>query len=170
MEDVSLGDFAGKNVVLLFVPLAFTGVCTQELCEISAGINAYQELDAQVLGISVDSPFSLNAWAEKEGIEIPLLSDFNKEVSAGYGAQHEDLLGFKGIAKRSAFVVDGQGIVRYAWVSDNPKGPAGFCGHQGLFAIAQLKTLRFRSRVGQGTDGFAPLFIVPAKEGTQWKM
>ena len=121
MEDVSLGDFAGKSVVLLFVPLAFTGVCTQELCEISAGINAYQDLDAQVLGISVDSPFSLNAWAEKEGIAIPLLSDFNKEVSAAYGAQHEDLLGFKGIAKRSAFVVDGEGIVRYAWVSDDPE-------------------------------------------------
>ena len=129
MEDVSLGDFAGKNVVLLFVPLAFTGVCTQELCEISAGINAYQELDAQVLGISVDSPFSLNAWAEKEGIEIPLLSDFNKEVSAGYGAQHEDLLGFKGIAKRSAF--------RRRWARHRPlrlgirqpQSPAGFCGH-----------------------------------------
>ena len=121
MEDVSLGEFAGKNVVLLFVPLAFTGVCTQELCEISAGINAYNDLGAQVLGISVDSPFSLSAWAEKEGIEIPLLSDFNKEVSAAYGAQHEDLLGFKGVAKRSAFVVDGQGTVRYAWVSDNPK-------------------------------------------------
>ena len=121
MEEVSLGDFAGKSVVLLFVPLAFTSVCTQELCEISAGINAYEELDAQALGISVDSPFSLNAWAEKEGIAIPLLSDFNKEMSAAYGAQHEDLLGFKGIAKRSAFVVDGEGIVRYAWVSDDPK-------------------------------------------------
>lgn len=121
MEDVSLGDFAGKNVVLLFVPLAFTGVCTQELCDISAGINAYDDLGAQVLGVSVDSPFSLKAWADKEGITIPLLSDFNKEVSAAYGAQFEDLLGFKGIAKRSAFVIDGEGIVRYASVSDDPK-------------------------------------------------
>lgn len=121
MEEVNLGDFAGKNVVLLFVPLAFTGVCTQELCDISAGINAYEALDAQVLGISVDSPFSLGAWAEKEGIALALLSDFNKEVSAAYGAQHEDLLGFKGVAKRSAFVVDGQGTIRYAWISDNPK-------------------------------------------------
>ena len=121
MEEVSLGDFAGQNVVLLFVPLAFTGVCTQELCEISAGINAYEDLGSEVLGISVDSPFSLKAWAAKEGIAISLLSDFNKEVSAAYGAQHEDLLGFKGVAKRSAFVVDGRGIVRYAWVSDNPK-------------------------------------------------
>ena len=121
MEDVSLGDFSGKNVLVLFVPLAFTGVCTQELCDISAGINAYEDLGAQVLGISVDSPFSLKAWAEKEGITIPLLSDFNKEVSAAYGAQFADLRGFKGVAKRSAFVIDGEGVVRYASVSDDPK-------------------------------------------------
>ena len=121
LAEVSLADFSGRKVVLLFVPLAFTGVCTQEFCDISAGINAYDDLGAQVLGISVDSPFSLKAWAEKEGITIPLLSDFNKEVSAAYGAQFEDLLGFKGVAKRSAFVVDGAGVVRYASVSDDPK-------------------------------------------------
>ena len=121
LEEVSLADFSGRKVVLLFVPLAFTGVCTQEFCDISAGINAYDDLGAQVLGISVDSPFSLKAWAEKEGITIPLLSDFNKEVSAAYGAQFEDLLGFKGVAKRAAFVVDGAGVVRYASVSDDPK-------------------------------------------------
>jgi len=121
LEEVSLADFSGRKVVLLFVPLAFSGPCTQELCDISAGINAYDDLGAQVLGISVDSPFSLKAWVEKEGITIPLLSDFNKEVSAAYGAQFEDLLGFKGVAKRSAFVVDGAGVVRYASVSDDPK-------------------------------------------------
>ena len=121
LEEVSLADFSGRKVVLLFVPLAFSGPCTQELCDISAGINAYDDLGAQVLGISVDSPFSLKAWAEKEGITITLLSDFNKEVSAAYGAQFEDLLGFKGVAKRSAFVVDGAGVVRYASVSDDPK-------------------------------------------------
>jgi peroxiredoxin len=121
LEEVSLADFSGRKVVLLFLPLALSGPCTQELCDISAGINAYDDLGAQVLGISVDSPFSLKAWAEKEGITIPLLSDFNKEVSAAYGAQFEDLLGFKGVAKRSAFVVDGAGVVRYASVSDDPK-------------------------------------------------
>ena len=121
MEDVSLTDFFGKKVVLLFVPLAFSGPCTQELCDISAGIIAYDDLGAQVLGISVDSPFSLKAWAEKEGITIPLLSDFNKEVSAAYGAQFDDLLGFKGVAKRSAFVLDSEGVIRYASVSDDPK-------------------------------------------------
>lgn len=73
---------AGKNVVLLFVPLAFTGVCTAEFCDVSAGINTYQDLGAEVIGVSVDSPFSLKAWAEKEGITIALLSDFNKEISA----------------------------------------------------------------------------------------
>ena len=120
MEDVSLGDFSGKNVVLLFVPLAFSGICTQEFCDVSAGINAYDDLGAQVLGISVDTPFCLKAWAEKAGISIPLLSDFNKEVSAAYGAQFADFLGFKGVAKRSAFVVDGEGTIRYASVSDDP--------------------------------------------------
>ncbi len=121
MEDVSLSSFQGRNVVLLFVPLAFTGVCTEELCEVSQGLNTYGELGAEVLGISVDSPFSLQAWAAKEGISLTLLSDFNKEVSAAYGAQYEDLIGFKGVAKRSAFVVDRQGVVRYASISDDPK-------------------------------------------------
>ena len=121
MEDVRLEDFSGQTALLLFVPLAFTGVCTEEVCQMSAEVNAYAELGACVMAISVDSPFSLKAWADKEGIAIPLLSDFNKEVSAAYGAQFEDLLGFKGVAKRSAFVVDGGGIVRYAWVSDDPK-------------------------------------------------
>lgn len=121
MEDVRLEDFSGQTVLLLFVPLAFTGVCTEEVCQMSAEVNDYAGLGARVMAISVDSPFSLKAWADKEGIAIPLLSDFNKEVSAAYGAQFEDLLGFKGVAKRSAFVVDGRGIVRYAWVSDDPK-------------------------------------------------
>jgi len=119
MEVVSLGDFSGKNVVLLFVPFAFSGPCTQELCDISAGLNTYEDLGARVLGISVDPPFSLKAWAEKEGISIPLLSDFNKEVSAAYGAQYSDFLGFKGVAKRSAFVLDGEGKIRYASVSED---------------------------------------------------
>lgn len=121
LEEVSLDSQLDQNVVLLFVPLAFTGVCTAELCDISQGINAYQELGARVLGISVDSPFALKNWAEKEDINIPLLSDFNREVSAAYGAQYEELLGLKGVAKRSAFVIDKEGVVRYASVSDDAK-------------------------------------------------
>jgi peroxiredoxin len=121
MEEVSLSSLKGKNVVLLFVPFAFTGVCTQELCDITGGLSAYKELDAEVLGISVDSPFSQKAWAEKEGIGIPLLSDLNREVSAAYGAQYDDFIGFQGVAKRSAFVIDKEGVVRYASISDDPK-------------------------------------------------
>ncbi len=121
LEEVSLDSQLGQNVVLLFVPLAFTGICTAELCDISQGINAYEELGARVLGISVDSPFALKNWAEKEDINIPLLSDFNREVSAAYGAQYEELLGLKGVAKRSAFVIDREGVVRYASVSDDAK-------------------------------------------------
>ncbi|MDA0337047.1 MAG: peroxiredoxin [bacterium] len=122
MKEITLSSFQGKrNVVLLFVPFAFTGVCTQELCDITKGMSAYADLDAEVLGISVDSPFSQKAWAEKEGIGIPLLSDLNKEVSAAYGAQYGELLGFTGVAKRSAFVIDKQGAIRYASVSEDAK-------------------------------------------------
>ena len=121
MKDISLSDYRDeKNVVILFFPLAYTGVCTDEMCSVSGGLADYDALDAQVLGISVDSPFAQEAWAEKEGITIPLLSDFNKEVSAAYGSQFEDLIGFKGVAKRSAFVVDKSGVVRFASVSDDP--------------------------------------------------
>jgi peroxiredoxin len=109
-----------KNVVILFFPLAYTGVCTDEMCSVSGGLADYDALDAQVLGISVDSPFAQEAWAKENDITIPLLSDFNKEVSAAYGSQFEDLIGFKGVAKRSAFVVDKSGVVRFASVSDDP--------------------------------------------------
>ena len=121
MNDISLSDYRdSKNVVILFFPLAYTGVCTDEMCSVSGGLADYDALDAQVLGISVDSPFAQEAWAKENDITIPLLSDFNKEVSAAYGSQFEDLIGFKGVAKRSAFVVDKSGVVRFASVSDDP--------------------------------------------------
>jgi peroxiredoxin len=121
MNDISLSDYRDeKNVVILFFPLAYTGVCTDEMCSVSGGLADYDALDAQVLGISVDSPFAQEAWAKENDITIPLLSDFNKEVSAAYGSQFEDLIGFKGVAKRSAFVVDKSGVVRFASVSDDP--------------------------------------------------
>ena len=121
MNDISLSDYRDeKNVVILFFPLAYTGVCTDEMCSVSAGLADYDALNAQVLGISVDSPFAQEAWAKENDITIPLLSDFNKEVSAAYGSQFEDLIGFKGVAKRSAFVVDKSGVVRFASVSDDP--------------------------------------------------
>lgn len=120
MKDFKLSDLQGKqNVVLLFVPLAFTGVCTKEFCAVRDSVNTLQNDTTQVVGISVDSPFSLDAWATKEGYNFPLLSDFNKEVSGSYGSLYESLLGFKGVSKRSAFVVDKKGVVQYAWVSED---------------------------------------------------
>lgn len=122
LEDVSLADNIGKKkTVLLFFPLAFTSVCQEELCSVSAGMEQYDSLDADVWGISVDSPFAQEAFARTAGISIPLLSDFNKETAAAYDVLYADLLGFKGVAKRSAFVVDAAGNISYSWSSDDPK-------------------------------------------------
>ena len=116
-EPVRLSSFRGeKNVVLLFFPLAWTSVCTKEMCSIRDGYAEYTKLNAQVLGISVDSAFALKAWAKEEGFTFPLLSDFNKDVSASYGALYDDLMGLKGVSKRAAFVIDRAGVVRHAEV------------------------------------------------------
>ena len=114
------------NIVLLFVPMAFTAVCTKEFCDISSGMQDYAALDAKVFGISGDNPFAQAAWAEKEGIRIPLLSDYEHNVAKAYGVAYEQFLPeanliMGGVAKRSAFVIDKQGIVRYAEVQDHPK-------------------------------------------------
>lgn len=122
ITEISLADYAGKkNVVILFFPLAFTSVCQDELCSVSGGIEDYASLDAEVLGISVDSPFAQEAFAKSAGISIPLLSDFNKDVAAAYDVLYAELLGFKGVAKRSAFVINKDGVVTYAWSSEDPK-------------------------------------------------
>ncbi|MCD8483397.1 MAG: redoxin domain-containing protein [Verrucomicrobia bacterium] len=122
ITEISLSDYRGKsNVVLLFFPLAFTSVCQDELCSVSGGIAEYAALDAEVLGISVDSPFAQEAFAKSAGITIPLLSDFNKDVASAYDVLYAELLGFKGVAKRSAFVVDKTGTIAYAWSSEDPK-------------------------------------------------
>ncbi len=120
-KDVALADYVGKqNVLLLFFPLAFTGVCTQEMCELSAGFAAYTALKAQVFAISVDSPFAQAAWAEKEGISVTLLSDLNKSVAAAYGTLLADLMGLGSVSGRAAFVIDKQGVVRYAEQTPTP--------------------------------------------------
>ena len=122
-----LSEHIGKsNIVLLFVPMAFTGVCTTEFCDISAGIKEYEDLDAKVIGISGDNPFAQAAWADKEGITIPLLSDYEHAVAKAYGVAYEQFLPevnliMGGVAKRSAFVIDKSGVVRYAEVKDHPK-------------------------------------------------
>ena len=119
-SNVSLGDYEGRNVVLLFFPLAFTSVCTTELCTMRDDMAQYQDLNAEVLAVSVDSPFTLEEFKRQQNLPFPLLSDFNKEVSRAYDALYEDfVLNMKGVSKRAAFVIDGKGKIRYAEVLDN---------------------------------------------------
>lgn len=118
-DRVTLSELRGQPVVLLFVPLAFSSTCTAELCHIAENWSEWGELGAKVFGISADSPFVTKRWAEEMGVPFPILSDFNREAIAGYGVRNEDFFGLRGVAKRSAFVVDEDGIVRYAWVSED---------------------------------------------------
>ena len=108
-------------VVLAFVPAAFSSVCTKELCTFRDSIAQLDTLNATVFGISVDTFFTLKAWAEKEGLTFPLLSDFNKTVLPQYGVFNEDMIGLKGIAKRAVFVIDRDGIVRHREVLDDAR-------------------------------------------------
>jgi glutaredoxin-dependent peroxiredoxin len=115
----------GGNVVLLFFPMAFTRVCTAEFCDLTPALSQYAGLDAQVYGISGDNPFAQEAWAQKERIGVSLLSDYEHDVARAYGVAYESFLPEKGlpmggVAKRSAFVIDRGGVVRYAEVHDNP--------------------------------------------------
>lgn len=117
---VSLSDFKGENVVVLFFPLAFTGVCTTELCTMRDDISTYKNLDATVLAISVDSPFTLEQFKAQQNLNFSLLSDFNAEASTAYGSLYEDfVLGMKKVSKRSAFVVDKSGVIQYAEVLES---------------------------------------------------
>ena len=118
-------NFGKKNTLLLFFPMAFTGVCTKELCDVTQGLSAYTGLNAEVWGISGDGPFAQEAWAQKEKITLPLLSDYEHQVVKAYGVSYDSFLpqknlGMGGVAKRSAFVVDKQGVIRYAESSDDP--------------------------------------------------
>lgn len=120
-KDVKLSDhFGKKKTVLLFFPLAFTGVCTKEMCDVSAGLSAYEKLDAAVYGISVDSPFAQEAWADKEKIKIQLLSDLNKEVSKKYGTLLPDLIGLGSVSARAAFVIDKAGVIKHSEQTPTP--------------------------------------------------
>jgi glutaredoxin-dependent peroxiredoxin len=117
---INLSDYRGKSVLLLFFPLAFTGVCTKELCAVRDNIGRYDDVNAQVLGISVDSPQTLSKFKQDQQFNFPLLSDFNKEVSKLYGCLYEVFsLEMKGVSKRSAFVIDKNGVVQYAEVLEN---------------------------------------------------
>ncbi len=127
LGDVQLSaNYGEKNTLLLFVPLAFTGVCTQELCDVSGGLDAYSDLNANVIAISVDSPFAQAQWAEKENISITLASDLNKKTAADYGVLLDDLLGLGSVSARAAFVVDKEGTVQYAEQTETPKDLPNF--------------------------------------------
>lgn len=116
---IALSELKGHNVLLLFFPAAFTGTCTRELCSVRDNLTVYNNADAKVFGISVDSLYSLAKYKEEQKLNFPLLSDFNKEVSSAYGSLYDSFsYNMKGVSKRSAFVIDKNQIVRYAEVLD----------------------------------------------------
>ncbi|MGB9728377.1 MAG: peroxiredoxin [Thermoprotei archaeon] len=118
----SLQEFVcSQNVVLVFFPAAFSSVCTKEMCTFRDSMTKLNSLKANVIGISVDTPFAQKAFAEHNKLNFTLLSDFNKEVIKLYDVVLQDLLGLKELAKRAVFIIDKEGIVRYKWVSDDPK-------------------------------------------------
>jgi peroxiredoxin len=138
LVDVKLSDNLGKkNTVLLFFPAAFTSVCTQELCDITAGLSAYSGLNANVIGISVDTPFSQEAWAQKEKIGITLASDLNKTTVKAYGVIFPMLAGIGDTAARAAFVIDKNGVVQYSEQTPTPKDLPSFEAVKA--ALAKLK-------------------------------
>ena len=142
-KQIRLGDNLGKrNTVLLFFPMAFTGTCTQEMCEVSAGLNAYTSLNATVYGISGDNPFAQEAWAQKEKITVPLLSDYEHKVAQAYGVMYDSFLpqmnlGMAGVPKRSAFIVDKNGMIQYAESNDDARQLPNFDGIKAK--LAELK-------------------------------
>ncbi len=129
----TLNEYKGKKVLLLFFPLAFTSVCTAELCEVRDNLKKYEALNVQPIGISVDSLYSLARYRHEQNLNFPLLSDFNKQVSTAYGALYETFgYGMKGVSKRATFVIDEEGIVQYAEVLEN-------AGLQPNFEAVQVK-------------------------------
>lgn len=125
--DIKLSNnFGARNTVLLFFPLAFTGVCTSEMCDVTAGLNAYKEMNAEVIGISVDSPFAQAAWAQKEKIGITLVSDLNKATTKAYDVVFPMLAGVGDTSARAAFVIDKNGVIKYAEQTATPKDLPNF--------------------------------------------
>ena len=117
---ITLSDYRGKKVLLLFFPLAFTSTCTEELCSVRDNIAVYNKLESEVFGISVDSLYSLARYKQEQQLNFSLLSDFNKTVSIAYGTLYESFgFNMKGVSKRSAFVIDREGILRWSEVLEN---------------------------------------------------
>jgi peroxiredoxin len=134
LVDVTL-PVAGKPTVIVFFPLAFTGVCTEELCSISQGLTDYATLGAEVIGISVDSPFAQEAWAAKEKIEVTLVSDLNKEVTTAYDVLFKGIAGIGDSSARAAFVVDQNGVIQYAEQTATPKDLPDFDAVKAALAV-----------------------------------
>lgn len=135
LKDVKLSDNLGKkNTVILFFPLAFTGVCTQEMCDITAGLGAYTGLNADVIAISVDSPFAQEAWAAQNKITITIASDLNKKTAADYGVLLGDLIGLGSVSARAAFVVDKNGVIQYSEQTPTPKDLPNFAAVKEVLA------------------------------------
>ncbi len=127
LVDVKLSNnFGKKNTVLLFFPAAFTGVCTQEMCDISGGLTSYSDMNADVIAISIDTPFAQEAWAQKEKISITLASDLNKQVIKDYDVVFPMLAGVGDTAARAAFVIDKAGVVQYSEQTPTPKDLPNF--------------------------------------------
>lgn len=118
-NEISLSDFKGKNVVLLFFPLAFSGTCTEELCTTRDNMKLYNSMNVEVIGISIDSFFTLRAFKKSQNLNFTLLSDFNREVSSEYNVLYDDYFGMKGVAKRASFVIDRQGTIRHREVLED---------------------------------------------------
>jgi peroxiredoxin len=135
LKDVKLSDnFGKKQTLILFFPLAFTGVCTQEMCDVTAGLGEYSELNAEVYGISVDSPFAQAAWAKQSKIGVTLLSDLDKKVSSAYGVIFPGLAGIGDTSARAAFVIGKDGLVKYAEQTATPKDLPNFAAIKAAIA------------------------------------
>ncbi len=135
LKDVTLSANFGKTqTVILFFPLAYTGVCTQEMCDISSGLSQYASLGAEVIAISVDSPFTQEAWAKTNKINVTLASDLNKEVTKAYGVLFPMLAGIGDTSARAAFVVGLDGVIKYAEQTPSPKELPNFSAVQAALA------------------------------------
>ncbi|HEX6559337.1 MAG TPA: redoxin domain-containing protein [Longimicrobiales bacterium] len=119
-EAVRLSELRGRKHVLLFFPLAFSSTCTEEMCTMAEDYSAYRDLGVEVIGLSVDSPYVNQKFADSCQASFPILSDFNKQASEAYGVLRPALGDLQGVSERAAFVVDEQGVVRYAWVGEHP--------------------------------------------------
>jgi peroxiredoxin len=135
LNDIKLSEqFAQRPVVLLFFPLAFTGVCTAEMCDVTSGLGEYEKLGAKVIAISVDSPFAQEAWAKANSIKVTLVSDLNKEVTQAYGVLFKGLAGIGDSSARAAFVIGKDGVVKYAEQTPTPKDLPNFAAVKAALA------------------------------------